>query len=76
MGRIFCECDQAFVGDAHDAPLGLHLRALRVVEIDGGLVPVEYVPLQTGTTLGNRDLREMFQQSFADSLPSLGRRDV
>jgi hypothetical protein len=67
---VFCQGFKRFVGDAHDAPLREHDRALRVVEVYGRLVPDENVPFEPRAALGYGNLGEVLQESFANSLPS------
>ena len=47
-----------------------------LVEADGGGVPFEDVPLEAGAAFGLRDGDDVGEESFADSLPSLGWADV
>ncbi len=67
---------QGLVGNTHDAPLGEHVGADAFVEGDGWGIPGEDVPLEAGAAFGDSDLGEVLKQGPADSLPSLGGRDV
>jgi len=60
----------------HALPLGLHDCAEGVVEVDGGLVPVEDGPLVAGTAFGYGDGCDASEQCFADSLPAMLRVNV
>ena len=67
---------QGLVGYAEDAPLGEDMGADLFVEGDGGGVPGENVPLETGAALGQGELGEVLEEGSADSLPSVGGGDV
>lgn len=63
-------------GEAHDAPLGEDFGSDGLVEVDGGGVPFEDVPLQARAALFDGDAGEVDEQGLADSLPSSGWGDV
>ena len=48
---VGCEGLEGFSVDAHDAPIVEHVGTHLLVEVDGGLVPVEDVPLETVAAL-------------------------
>ena len=62
-------------GEAHDAPVGGHLRAHLVVEVDGVLVPVEDVPLEAVAALDDGDGGDLVKESFADAFAAEGGLD-
>ena len=70
------EGGQGFAGDAHDAPLGEHLGSHLFVEVDGGGVPVEDVPLEARAAFGDGDGGDAGEEGFADSLPAMLGADV
>ena len=63
-------------GEAHDAPRGEHVCAYLFVDGDSGCVPVEHVPLEARAAFVDGDAGEAREESFADSLPAKGGRDV
>ena len=60
----------------HALPLGLHDCAEGVVEVDGGLIPVEDGPLVARATFGYGDGGDVGEERFADSLPAMFGADV
>jgi hypothetical protein len=67
---------EGVAGEAHDAPLGEDVAADFFVDGDGGGVPGEDVPLQTGAALVDGDAGEVGEESFADSLPAVAGTDI
>ena len=62
---------EGFAVDAHDAPLVEHVGSHLLVEVDGGLVPVEDVPLESVATLegdGGKAAEEGFGDASAAEL--------
>ncbi len=47
-----------------------------MVEVDGGLVPVEDGPLEAGAAFGYGDGCDAGEEGFADSLPAVRGADV
>ena len=63
---VGCEGLEGFAVDAHDAPLVEHVGSHLLVEIDGGLVPVEDVPLEAVAAFEG-DGSEAAEEGFGDS---------
>jgi hypothetical protein len=76
LTRLCCESEEGGAGDLHAFPLGLHDGAEGVVEVDGGLVPVEDAPLVAGAAFGDGDGGDADEEGFADSLPAMLGADV
>ena len=66
-GSLLSQCLQRIAGHAHDAPFVHEPGAEALIEVDGGLVPVEYVPLQTGAVTFDGDGGDADEQSLADA---------
>ncbi len=67
---------EGFAGDLHTLPLDLHDGSHLLVEVDGGGVPVEDVPLEARAAFGYGDGGEAGEEGFADSLPAVLGADV
>ena len=63
---VRCEGLEGFAVDAHDAPLVEHVGSHLLVEVDGGLVPVEDVPLEAVAALEG-DGGEVAEEGFGDA---------
>ena len=63
----FGEGAEGFAGDAHDAPVRGELGAHLVVEVLGGEVPVEDVPLEAGAALDDGDGGNLGEERLADT---------
>ena len=63
---VRCEGLEGFAVDAHDAPLVEHVGSHLLVEVDGGLVPVEDVPLEAVAALEG-DRGEAAEEGFGDA---------
>ena len=70
------EGGEGLVGEAHDAPLGEDVGADAVVDGDGGLIPLEDIPLEAGAALIYGDAGEAREEGFADAMAAEGRGDV
>jgi len=70
------EGGEGFAGDLHALPLGLHDGAEGLVEVDGGLVPVEDRPFVAWAAFGYGDGGDAGEESFADSLAAMLGSDV
>jgi MOSC domain-containing protein YiiM len=66
------EPGQGVAGDAVDGPLVLRHGAERLVEVDGGLVPVEHPPLHSPVAALQRDAGQLGQQRLAVASASGG----
>ncbi len=66
FARVCCEGLEGFAVDAHDAPLVEHVGSHLFVEVDGGLVPVEDVPLEAVAVLEGYG-GEVAEEGFGDS---------
>src|SRR5438270_7160813 len=61
-----CQPGEGRAGDPHDAPGLQHDGAAATIEINGGRIPVEDVPLHAGTAALNRDSGNTREQRLAD----------
>ena len=68
----FGEGAEFLAGEAHNAPVGGHLGAHLIVEVDGVFVPVEDVPLQAGAAFNDGDGGDLAKEGFADALVAEG----
>jgi hypothetical protein len=71
LHRVLSECTKRFAFDAHDAPLMEHVGSHLFVEVDGGLVPIEDVPLEAVAAFEG-DLREAREEGFGDATAAEG----
>lgn len=60
-----------FTCNSHYAPVGRHLGAHLVVEVDGVLVPVEDVPLEAGAAFDDGDTGDLGEEGFADAFAAM-----
>ncbi len=71
LGAAFRELAELLAGDAHDAPVGGHLCAHLVVEVDGVGVPVEDVPLEAGAAFDDGYASDLSEEGFADAFAAV-----
>src|SRR5690606_21356463 len=72
----FRQPPQGLTRQAESSPLVLRLRTQRLVELDGGTVPVQHRPFEAPAAVQQCQLRQVPQQHLASALSALLRRDV
>src|ERR1700761_7682304 len=69
-GRL-CQTGEGGAGDAHDAPGLQHDGAAATVEVDGGRVPVEDIPLHAGAAALHCDGGNVGEKRLADTAAAM-----
>src|SRR5438270_1454039 len=76
LSSIACPPFQRLAGEAECLPLRKHPRSEAAVELEGGCVPVQYLPVHPAAFLAHRDPGQFDEQGPADSSAPQARRHV